>query len=352
MTRKRKILLALAAGAVLLAGYQIYEKKKLQEVQPIPEFVFTYAENQAADYPTTLGAYQFAKLVNERTDGKIEIRIYPDAEMGDENSVMEQMEFGGIDFTRVSASALADDIPKLNVLMLPYLYRDSAHMWSVLEGEIGAEFFRAFDETNLVPLSWYDAGARNFYSTKAPIEKPSDLKGLKIRVQNTSLLIDVMTTLGATPVPLAFDQVYSALEIGSIDGAENNWPSFESTSHYEVAKYYTVDEHIRIPELQLVSQVTWDKLPEQYQAIIQECARESSVYERRLWKERERSSESKIRSAGCEITELTPGEKRAFQEAMQPVYEKYGAEDSELIQAIIDAGEEDKSGSGRENRWN
>lgn len=339
MRRRKKILLALAAGAILLSGYQIYETKKLENAQTIPEYVFTYAENQAADYPTTMGAYRFAELVNERTGGKIEIRIYPEAELGDEISVIDQMEFGGIDFARVSVSTLADRIPKLNVLMLPYLYRDSAHMWKVLDGEIGVDFMDSFDGTAMIPLSWYDAGARNFYSAKIPIEKPSDLRGLRVRVQENKLMVDMMTTLGASAVPLAFDQVYSALEIGQIDVAENNWPSFESTSNYEVARYYTVDEHLRVPELQLVSKVTWDKLPEEYRHVIQQSARDSSAYERRLWKERERSSEKKVRDAGCVIIELTQEEKKRFQEAMHPIYEKYGSDYGELIQAIMDMEE-------------
>ncbi len=339
MRRRQKILLALAAGALLLAGYQIYEAKKTENAQTMPEYVFTYAENQADDYPTTLGGYRFAELVRERTGGKIEIRIYPEAELGDEISVIEQMEFGGIDFARVSVSTLADRVPKLNVLMLPYLYRNSAHMWKVLDSEIGAEFMDSFEDTAMLPLSWYDAGARNFYSAKVPIKQVSDLRGMQVRVQENKLMVDMMSTMGASAVPLAFDQVYSALEIGQIDAAENNWPSFDSTRHYEVARYYTVDEHLRVPELQLVSRVTWDKLSEEYKEIIRQSARDSSAYERRLWKERERSSEKKVRDAGCVVIELSREEKKKFQEAMKPIYEKYGSDYRELIQKILDMEE-------------
>lgn len=215
------------------------------------EFVLTYAENQAEDYPTTQGAYKFAELVYERTGGKIEIQVNAGGVLGDEKTVIEQLQFGGVDFARVSLSPLAEFVPKLNVLQMPYLYTSREHMWKVLEGSIGDDFMNSFGGSHLVALSWYDAGARNFYSAAKPIESLEDMKGLNIRVQESELMMDTIEALGATPVPTAFGEVYSGLQTGKIDGAENNWPSYESTRHYEVAKYYTLDEHTRVPELQL-----------------------------------------------------------------------------------------------------
>lgn len=300
-----------------------------------PEFVFTYAENQAEDYPTTQGAYKFAELVKEKTNGRIEINVQAGGVLGDEKSVIEQMQFGGVDFARVSLSPLSEFVPKLNVLQLPYLYRDAEHEWKVLDGPIGDDFINSFDGSNLVALSWYDSGARNFYTTNKQIKTLEDMKGLKIRVQESELMMGMIEALGASPTPMAYSEVYSALQTGVIDGAENNWPSYESTSHYEVAKYFTIDEHNRVPELQLASQVTWDKLSAEDQAILRECAKESSKLERELWAEREKTSEAKVKEAGSEIYELPEEEKKRFQEAVQPLYEKFASDYMDVIDQII-----------------
>lgn len=304
----------------------------------VPEFVLTYAENQAEDYPTTLGAYKFAELVKERTGGRIEIQVNAGGVLGDEKTVIEQMQFGGVDFARVSLSPLAEFVPKLNVLQMPYLYTGREHMWRVLEGSIGDDFMDSFDGSHLVALSWYDAGARNFYNARKPIETLEDIKGMNIRVQESELMKDTMEALGAAPVPTAYGEVYSGLQTGRIDGAENNWPSYESTRHYEVAKYYTLDEHTRVPELQLAAQPTWDKLSPEYRSILKECALESAQYERQLWAEREKTSENLVRKAGCVVTELSPAEKVRFQEAVAPLYEKYCSGYMDIIVAIMEAG--------------
>nr|WP_288828668.1 TRAP transporter substrate-binding protein [uncultured Clostridium sp.] len=307
-------------------------------VRENPEYVFTYAENQAEDYPTTQGAYKFAELISQKTNGRIIINIQAGGVLGDEKSVCEQLQFGGIDFMRISLSPLAEFVPKLNVLQLPYLYRDADHMWQVLDGPIGKDFMNSFEGSNLVPLSWYDAGARNFYNSVHPIRTLDDMKGLKIRVQESEMMIGMVEALGASPAPMSYAEVYSALQTGAIDGAENNWPSYESTSHFEVAKYYTLDEHNRVPELQLCSQPTWDKLSEEDQNIIKECALESAEYERKLWSEREKESEKKVRQAGCQIIELPPGEKQKFQDAVKPMYEKYCSDYMDIVDAIIETG--------------
>lgn len=305
----------------------------------VPEYVFTYAENQAEDYPTTQGGYRFAELVKERTDGKIEILISAGAALGDEISVVEQLRFGGIDFTRASLSSLGDVLPKINVLQLPYLYTGREHMWKVLDGEVGDEFLGELESLDLVALSWYDAGARNFYTSTKPIEKLEDFQGMKIRTQEAELMADMAEALGAEAVPLTYTLVYSALQTGEIDGAENNWPSYESMGHYEVAKYVTVDEHTRVPEVQLISRSTWDQLTPEYQAIIRECAEESALYERELWAEREKTAEQKVRAAGCVVVQLSAEEKQRFRDAVMPLYEKYCSEYMELIEKIIAAGE-------------
>ena len=254
--------------------------------------------------------------------------------MGDEKAVIEQLQFGAIDFTRVSISPLSEFEKSLNVLQLPYLYKDAAQMWRVLDGSIGEKFLNSMDKNNLIGLSWFDAGARNFYDSKRPITKLSDMKGLKIRVQESQLMMGMVAALGASATPMAYGEVYSGLQTGVIDGAENNWPSYDSVSHYEVAKYYVLDEHTRVPEMQLVSKLTWDKFSDSDKAIIKECAKESAKLERELWAAKEKVSEEKVRAAGCTITELEPGEKEKFQAAMAPLYAQFGAGYEDVIKNI------------------
>lgn len=309
-----------------------------QESAGESKIVLTYAENQAEDYPTTRGAYKFAELVKKRSGGRIEILVYAGAELGDEQAVVEQLQFGGIDFVRTSISSLAEFVPAMNVLQMPYLYRDSEHMWQVLDGEIGEAFMQELEGSGLVGLSWYDAGVRNFYTSKKPIRTLEDMEGMTIRVQESVLMEAVVEAMGAKAVQMTFDKVYSALETEVIDGAENNWPSYESMRHYEVAKYFTLDEHTRVPEMQMISQRTWDSLSPEDQAIIRECAQQSAVYEWDLWEKQSKEAEAKVRAAGCEVIEMSDAEKKRFQEAVLPVYERFCADYMDRIDAIVAEG--------------
>ncbi len=336
---KNRFIGALACAAALcMAGCGIAKEDSAPD--HTPEYVFTYAENQAEDYPTTLGARRFAELVWERTDGRIEIQVNAGGTLGDERTVIEQMQFGGVDFARVSLSPLAEFVPKLNVLQMPYLYQSSEHMWKVLDGEIGDSFLNSFGSSGLTALSWYDAGSRSFYCRERPIERLEDMKGLRIRVQESDLMVEMIEALGGVAVPLAFDQVYSGLQRGTIDGAENNWASYESTKHYEVAPYYTIDEHTRVPEVQLASDVTWNKLSAEDRQIIRECAQESARYERRVWQQRSQESERVIREAGCAINELSEKELVRFQEAVTPVYKKFCGDYMDIVDEIVAEGRE------------
>lgn len=338
---KKKLILSFAFLLIISALTSCTNKESSESkanINMAPEFVFTYAENQAKDYPTTQGAYKFAELVKEKTNGRIEIMVVEDGESGDEKSVIEQLQFGGVDFARVSLSPLSELVPKLNVLQMPYLYTGAEHMWKVLDGDIGDEFMASFDGSNMVALSWYDAGARNFYNSKRPVTSLGDIKGLKIRVQESELMISMIEALGAKPIPMAYSEVYSSLQTGAIDGAENNLPSYESTKHYEAAKYYTIDEHSRVPELQLAAKAVWDKLSSKDQSVIKQCAKESALYERELWAEREKLSEERVKAVGSEIIKLSAKEKAEFQKAVSPVYEKFCAEFMDIVDAIIAAG--------------
>ena len=298
-----------------------------------PEFVLTYAENQAQNYPTSLGGERFAELVKERTEGKVIIQVKYAGEYGTDEEVVRQMQFGGIDFARISLAVIADEVPVLNVLQMPFLYQDAAHMWRILDGEIGAELLQTFQENKLVGLSWYDSGARSFYSTK-PIHSIEDLKGMSVRVQNSQLAMDMVSLLGAKPVYVDHNDVLYAFETRKITAAENNWPVYQYMDHYQVAKYYTVVEHTRVPDVQIASKRTWEILPEEYREIILECARESALYQRNLWVRNDIFARATVIDSGCEIIFLEPEQKQEFRNAVSPLYEKYCADHMDLIHAI------------------
>ena len=298
-----------------------------------PEYVLTYAENQPRNYPTSLGGERFAELVKERTDGKVIIQVKYAGEYGTDEEVVSQMQFGGIDFARISLAVIADEVPVLNVLQLPFLYQDSAHMWSVLDGEIGRKLLDNFAEANVIGLSWYDAGARSFYSTR-PIRELSDLQGRTVRVQNSQMAMDMVIHLGGKPVYVDHNDVQYAFETHKIDTAENNWPVYQYLDHYMVAKYYTVVEHTRVPDVQIASSRTWKVLPEEYRQIILECAKESALYQRNLWVRNDIFARATVIDSGCEIIFLEPEQKNAFQEAVEPLYEKYCGEYADRIEEI------------------
>lgn len=298
-----------------------------------PKYVFSYAENQAIDYPTSLGAIRFAYLVHEKSKGRIQIRVYTDAELGDEPDLVRELTRGGLDFIRASMSGLTEYNDEANVLVMPYLYKDADHMWKVLDGDIGQEIMDSFEGTGMVPLSWYDAGVRNFYSSQ-PVHTLEDLRGKVIRIQESDIMADIITDLGAVPYATMFDEVYSALQTGRVDMAENNLSSYESMEHYKVAPYYIVDEHTRIPELQLISQTTYDKLTDEEKDIIRTCAQESALYERELWKEREEVSRKRVVEGGCQIIYLSDNEKERFRKVVEGVYSKYCGNYMDLIRRI------------------
>ncbi len=336
MTR-RQMLTALFGAAVLALPVSGCGHQPVQD-EPGAELILRYAENQPEDYPTTQAALSFADLVAQRTGGRVKILVYSGGELGAEQSVIQQMQFGGIDFSRVSLSQLAEYEPALSVLQLPYLYKDADQMWRVLDGQVGNEFLSMLGSLQLKGLSWFDAGVRSFY-TREKVACLADLQGLTLRVQESDLMGEMITDLGAKPVQVVYSKVYAALHNGEIDGAENNWPSYEAMGHYEVAPYFLKDEHTRVPEVQLASPAAMQKLSaldERFPEIVRECARESAKVERRLWAEREAESEQSMREAGIVVTELDEAEKAKFRAAVQPMYDLFG-EQAELIARIQEA---------------
>jgi tripartite ATP-independent transporter DctP family solute receptor len=300
-----------------------------KDVKPI---VMRLAETHPADYPTTLGDIRFADLVKERTNGRIQIEVYPSSQLGEEKAVIEQVQFGAIDFTRVSISPLSSFVPLFNALQLPYLYRSDDHMWKVLLGPIGKELLASLEPSGFIGIGWFEPGARNFYNSKRPVYKPEDLAGLKIRVQESELMVGLVQALGAVATPMPYGEVYSGLQTGVIDGAENNWPSYESTSHYEVAKYYTLDEHTRVPEIIIASKISMQKLSKEDQELIKQAALDAIPYQRQLWTEREKTSEAKVRAGGAVIIPVE--DKGPWQAKMQVLYAKQPNDVQALIKRI------------------
>lgn len=331
MTRRQMLALL---GTVPLAAATGCSAKET-DVPRQPELILRYAENQPEDYPTTQAALRFAELVEQRTEGRVRVLVYSGAELGAEQSVIEQMQFGGIDFSRVSLSPLAEQEPKLSVLQLPYLYENAEQMWRVLDGRIGDEFLSMLDAMELVGLSWFDAGVRSFY-TRKKVTGLEGLKGLTLRVQESDLMCDLIRALGADPVQMAYSKVYAALHNAEIDGAENNWPSYEAMGHYEVAPFFLKDEHTRVPELQVASMAVFEKLRQadpEFPSIIRMCAQESALYERALWSEQEKNSEDTMRTKGITVTPVLWEEKEKFRAAVKPIYDAF-ADQNGIIERI------------------
>ena len=298
------------------------------------EIKMRLAETHPADYPTTQGDYEFAKLVKERSNGKITIEVYHSKQLGEEKAVIEQVQLGAIDFTRVSLAPVASFDAKFNALQMPFLYRDTDHLWKVLNGNIGDELLAGLEKSDFIGIGWFDGGIRNFY-TKRLVKTPKDLKGMKIRVQQSELMVDMVKALGATATPLPYGEVYSALQTGVVDGAENNYPSYDSTSHYEVAKFLVEDEHLRIPEIIIASKKALNsKLSKKEIEMVKQAARDAQTLQIKLWNEKVTASKEKVKAAKCVITELSADEKKAFQDAMSPVYDKQADDIKAIIKKV------------------
>ncbi|MFW6280825.1 MAG: TRAP transporter substrate-binding protein [Halanaerobium sp.] len=299
------------------------------------EMTLRLADNQPEGYPTVVGAEEFARLVEERTDGRIEIEVYPGGVLGDESSTIEQVQFGAIDFVRTSITPMANFEPAMNVLSLPYLYPSEEYMFQVLFSEVGEGVLDGLREAGIVGLTWYDSGARSFYTADTKVEKPEDLEGLRIRVQESELMMDMVEALGGSPTPVAWGEVYSALQTGVVDAAENNFPGWYYNSHHEVAPNFVEDAHNRIPELIIMSEMTWNKLSEEDQEIIKEAAVESTEVQREAWDERTEEAKELAVEEGATITTLDEETKAEFQEKVEDLYPKYSEGHEDLLDSIL-----------------
>jgi tripartite ATP-independent transporter DctP family solute receptor len=281
---------------------------------------FRSADVHPLDYPTVLAVGYMGKLISERTGGRHSIKVYGNSALGSEKDTIEQVRIGALDMIRINVAPMNNVVPETMVPTMPFVFRSTAHMRKVLDGPIGDEILNACEKQGLIGLAFYDSGSRSFYTVKKPIRGLADMKGMKIRVQQSDLWVAMMQALGANATPMPYGEVYTALKTGLVDGAENNWPSYESSRHFEAAKYYSITEHSLAPEIMLFSKKVWDTLTADDQKIIRQAAKESVPFMRRLWDEREEKSRKIVEGAGSQIVTV---DKRPFQDAMRPVYDKF-----------------------------
>jgi tripartite ATP-independent transporter DctP family solute receptor len=296
---------------------------------------FKASDVQPAGYPTVAATESLGKKLEAATNGRLTVQMYPSAQLGGEKETIEQTQIGAIQMLRVSAGALGPIVDDINVVNMPFLFKNTAHAQRMMDGEVGQALLdkiTANANANLVALCWMDAGARSIYNTKRPIKVVEDLKGLKIRVIGNPIFIDMMNALGGNGIAMGYDQVFSSLQTGVIDGAENNPPSYVFSNHYTAAKYYSLTEHLIIPEVLLFSKRAWTSLSADDQNLIKTFAREAQFEEREFWKKYEQQAMDKAKAAGCEIVEIA--DKAPFQAAVKPVWDKYGPKYQDMIKRI------------------
>jgi tripartite ATP-independent transporter DctP family solute receptor len=265
--------------------------------------------------------------------GKMRLEIYPSQQLGSERECIELLQIGSLDMTKVSVGVMENFAPRMRVFSLPYLFRDRQHSFDVLDGPIGKDLLNEGTKYWLKGLGYYDAGSRSFYTKDKPINSPTDLHGLKVRVLESVTAMDMVNSLGGSATPISWGELYTSLQQGVVDGAENNPPSFYLSRHYEVCKYYSLDEHTVLPDMVLVGTHLWDRLSKQEQEWLQTAVDSSVVYQRKLWAESEKEALEAVEKAG--VTIVRP-DKTAFENAVQPLYSKYkdDKEMSALIQNI------------------
>jgi len=265
------------------------------------EKVLKLAHGLDMSHPVHKGMEYMTELLEEKSEGKLTIQIYPSQQLGSERQCVELLQIGSLAMTKVSAAVMEGFAPKYKVLNLPYIFSDKNHSYRVLDGEIGDELLASGKEFWLRGLTFYDAGSRSFYTKERPIMKPEDLAGLKIRVMKSPTAVNMIRAMGGSPTPISWGELYTALQGGVVDGAENNPPTFYLSHHYEVCKYYSINEHTSVPDVLLISTIIWDQLSEEEQRWLQEAARESAVLQRKLWAESEKESLEAVAEAGVEI---------------------------------------------------
>jgi tripartite ATP-independent transporter DctP family solute receptor len=325
-----KNLAAFLATAILSVAYASIPAAAQQKT------VLKASDVHAAGYPTVVAVESLGKKLEQATNGRVSVQMYPAMQLGGEKEAIEQAQIGAIAFARVSVGALGPVVDDLNVFNMPYVFRNTAHMQQVIDGPIGQELLDKVTNSGkgLIGLCWMDAGARNFYDTKKPIKTVADLKGLKVRVIGNPIFVDMANAMGGNGVAMGYDQVFSALQTGVVDGAENNPPSYVFDNHYQVAKFYTLDEHLIVPEMLVFSKKAWDAMSKEDQALLMKFAKEAQQEERKLWEAYEKQAMDKAKAAGIQIIQVSDADKKAFQDAVKPVWDKYGPKYAATVKRI------------------
>jgi tripartite ATP-independent transporter DctP family solute receptor len=282
-------------------------------------------------HPVHKGIVEFQKALEKKSGGRLSIKIFPDGMLGSEREVLELLQIGSVAVTKVSAATLSNFVPEYHVLGIPYLFRSKEHQFEVLEGPIGKSILEKGEKFWLRGLCYYDAGSRSFYTSNKAIRTPDDLKGLKIRVMNNQMAINMVNAMGGSATPMAYGELYTAIQQGVVDGAENNPPSFVSSNHHEVAKYYTLDQHSSVPDVLIIGTKFWDKLSEEERVWVQEAADESSQAEKVFWNESVEASMKTAKEFGVEI--IIP-DKSLFAEKSKSVLEEFLREHPEMTELV------------------
>jgi tripartite ATP-independent transporter DctP family solute receptor len=326
MKRRDALKMAGGLGASILPCVPAFAQAKL---------VLKASDVHPEGYPTVAAVQAMGKKLGDAMSGRISVQMFASMTLGGEKEAIEQAQLGAIQLARVSVGTLGPVIDDLNVINLPFLFRDTKHMQKVIDGAIGKELLdKVTSNANarLVGLCWMDAGARSLYNTKKTIRTLGDLKGMKFRVIGNPMFVDMMNALGGNGVAMGYDQVFNALQTGVIDGAENNPPSFVFDNHYTVAKHFTVTEHLIVPEMLVLSKKTWDAASKEDQALLMKVAAEAQQEERVLWDKYEKQAMDKATAAGVEIVQVP--DKKPFQDAVKPVWDKYGPKYADMVKRI------------------
>jgi len=321
-TMKTRLAVPLSAAAILFSAAASAQVLKVAEVQP-------------AGYPTVVALQSMGEKLKTATNGRLEMKIYAGGVLGDEDQALQQVQLGAIDMIRVSLAPVTTIAPETSVLTLPYIFRDVDHMHKVLDGDVGKEIVEKFDQdpnTRMVFLGWTDAGERNMI-TKKPLAKPEDLKGMKIRVQNSAISLATLKAMGANPVAMGVSEVFSAMQTGVVDGTENNPPTFVAHNYMPVAKYYTLSGHFIQPEMILFSKRAWDRMKPEDQVLLKKLGKEAQDEERQLWATYTDQSIAKMKAGGVTFQQTN---RDYFVKVTQPVRDQFGGKYQSLMTQIAD----------------
>ena len=325
----RRSVLAGATSAALLAGCGRSGPRPLLS-----------SDTHPADYPTVQAVEYMAGVLREESAGRLDIRIYSGGQLGSERDTLEITTFGGLDLNRVNLAPLNAIEPMTLIPSLPFLFRSEEHLHATLDGEVGDAILASLEPHDLIGLCFYDSGERSFYNTKRPIRTPEDMQGMKIRVQNSDLYVAMIRALGADATPMSLGEVYQSLVQGVIDGAENNWPSYESGRHFEAAPYYSLTRHVMAPEILVMSLSRWQKLSDPDKQLVRSAAKRSVPVMRQMWQARVSEARTRLITAGIEVNEVD--DLSAFQARMEPVWERFitTEQQKDLVARTIEIGED------------